>query len=106
MARVIVFLVVIGIMIYALIDCLRTPEQEVKALPKPVWLLAIVVVPVAGGVLWILTGRADSGPVLPSRRPRYLAPDDDPEFLRSLDVPRKKSDPSDDSPDQSDQSPE
>jgi len=87
MVRVIAFLVVVGVALYAAIDCLRTPSREVQTLPKPLWLLLIVAVPVVGGVLWILAGRADSGPTRPSRRPRMVAPDDDPDFLRSLDPP-------------------
>jgi len=86
---VIAFLVVIGVALYALIDCARTPRGEVETLPKPLWLLVIVMIPLIGGLLWILAGRSDGGPVRPGRRPRLIAPDDDPDFLRSLDPPER-----------------
>jgi hypothetical protein len=89
MVRVVAVLVVIGVALYAAIDCLRTPQREVQVLPKPLWLLVIVMIPLLGGVLWILAGRAGTGPTRPPRRPRLIAPDDDPDFLRSLDPPRQ-----------------
>lgn len=101
MLRVIVFLAVVGVTIYALIDCLRTPEAQVKLLPKAIWAVVIVLMPLLGGVLWLVTGRSDSGPSRSSRQPRALAPDDDPDFLRSIDPPRPTPAP-EDRPDASD----
>jgi hypothetical protein len=95
MLRLILFLAVIGVTIYAVIDCLRTPEAQVKALPKAIWIVAILFAPLLGGVLWLVTGRSDSGPSRPARRPRTLAPDDDPDFLRSIDPPRPAPSPED-----------
>ena len=50
MARVIVFLAVIGVTIYAAIDCLRSDDAEIRGLPKPLWLLLIVAVPTYGNM--------------------------------------------------------
>jgi hypothetical protein len=89
--RVILVLAVIGIMIYAVIDCLSTSEKETRGLPKPLWLLVIVALPLAGGIMWILFGRAPSpgwGGV--GGRLRTTGPDDDPDFLRSLNPPRPR----------------
>ncbi|ROQ39416.1 phospholipase D-like protein [Frondihabitans sp. PhB188] len=61
--------------VYALVDCLFTEHQRVRALPKPVWALIVIVLPVVGAVLWLLLGRAPRTPR------RTVAPDDDPEFL-------------------------
>jgi hypothetical protein len=96
MARLIVVLVILGLAIYAFIDCLRTPAAQVRALPRPLWLIVIVLLTPLGPVAWILLGRADDGPAMRRRRPRVLAPDDDPDFLRSLDPPpRPKTAPED-----------
>ncbi len=89
MPRLILVLTVIGIMIYAMIDCLRTDDADIRILPKPLWLL-VIILPLAGGLLWIWLGVQHQGPGPGGRRePRTIAPDDDPEFLRSLNKPRK-----------------
>ncbi|MGA7204824.1 MAG: PLD nuclease N-terminal domain-containing protein, partial [Specibacter sp.] len=88
--------------IYGLIDCLRSEPADIRSIPKPAWLLVIVLLPIVGVVLWFFFGRpqyAAAGPnpanrpvagprgPSPSARPtRFVAPDDDPAFLRDLDV--------------------
>jgi hypothetical protein len=90
MPRLILVLILIGITIYAVIDCLRTDDADIRTLPKPLWLLAIIALPPAGGLLWIWLGVQHEGPGPGGRpQPRTIAPDDDPEFLRSLNKPRK-----------------
>lgn len=69
--------------IYSVADCAFFDRSRVRGLPKPVWLLIIILFPVIGGVLWFLIGRG--------RRKngvgrRTVAPDDDPEFLKRLRV--------------------
>ena len=86
MLRGIVVLITVGICIYALVDCLRSPGDEVKALPKPLWVVLILLAPLLGGIAYLVFGRGgtSSGPG-GTRQPRVVAPDDDPDFLRSLD---------------------
>jgi hypothetical protein len=86
--RVVVVLVLIGVTVYALVDCLRTDGPDLRLLPKPVWLLLIVLLPIAGSVLYLAVGRATDDTPAPVARP--LAPDDDPDFLRRLDVERRR----------------
>ena len=85
--RALPVLLVLGLVVFALVDCLQTPSPEVRQVPKPLWLAAIVLVPVLGALGWLLLGRPRSGrrPATPRRRP--LAPDDDPDFLRGLRPP-------------------
>lgn len=91
MARVLFVLAVIGVTIYALIDCFRSDDGDLRALPKPLWLLLIVLVPPFGGLIWILFGNQSSpGNQPPRRRVRTVGPDDDPDFLRQLDIHRPK----------------
>ena len=91
MLRVLMFLLPLVLAVYALIDCIQTPAEEIRHLPKIAWIVLIVVLDVIGCVAWLLYGRpkreagdgARTFPGLP-QRPRSLAPDDDPEFLRQL----------------------
>ncbi len=83
MVRVILALLAIGVTIYGLIDCLRSSDDEAQLLPRQVWCL-ITLVPLVGSVAWLVFGRV-AAPDLPSGLPSVVAPDDDPEFLHSLD---------------------
>jgi hypothetical protein len=90
MVRVILFLAVIGVTIYAAIDCFRSDDAEVRGLPKPLWLLVIIGLLPFGGVLWIVAGRQPTPGPPTARRLRTMGPDDDPDFLRSLRPPRSR----------------
>lgn len=91
MLRVILVVAAVGVTVYAAIDCVRSPAGQVRGLPKPVWLalIAVTVTFGIGGVAYLIFGRpvpgGDSGPPGPGRVYRGPAPDDDPDFLRSLD---------------------
>jgi Phospholipase_D-nuclease N-terminal len=87
MLRVVVVLVVVGVMVYALVDCLRADARDLRLLPRPVWLIAILV-PLVGALLYFVVGRNPRAVEEPIVRP--LAPDDDPEFLRKLDIERRR----------------
>ncbi|MDO3682659.1 PLD nuclease N-terminal domain-containing protein [Micromonospora sp. C28ISP2-4] len=102
MARlyVLLFLVQIVLAVCALISCLSADEEKVKALPRMIWVLIILFFPLVGSIAWFLVGRERPAgtdgatgtfrPAAPSRRP--LAPDDDPEFLASLDERSRRED--------------
>ena len=88
MLRVAGVLLALAFYIWFIVDVIRTPRVSVRTLPKFVWLLLVVLIPLIGGVLWFIAGR-------PRReRPRFMgrrrrgpvAPDDDPNFLRELDA--------------------
>ncbi|GAB7050468.1 PLD nuclease N-terminal domain-containing protein [Catenuloplanes indicus] len=93
MARLfaLVFLLQIAMAVVALISCLSAEPEEIRRLPRLAWAAVIVLLPVAGPVLWFMAGRArpDRGAQAP-RRP--LAPDDDPDFLRTLDADKARRD--------------
>ncbi|MFJ8821508.1 PLD nuclease N-terminal domain-containing protein [Streptomyces sp. NPDC102467] len=94
MLRYLPFLLVLALWIYAFIDCLNTPEEEVRGLPKVVWVIIILLFGevLVGPVAWLVAGKrrhAPAGGSTPSewhrdRRARFVAPDDNPEFLDSL----------------------
>jgi len=87
MARFIILFLVFGITIYALIDCARKDDSEIKILPKWGWLLVIILIgPQAlaiGPIAYLIAGRnRNNGWRKPKRR--ILPPDDDPDFLRKI----------------------
>ncbi|MET8578017.1 PLD nuclease N-terminal domain-containing protein [Streptomyces sp. NPDC005012] len=113
MLRILPLLLVLALTIYAFIDCLNTPEEDVRVLPKPVWALVILLLGTAliGPVAWLVAGKVRHGAGAEGRSPgmrggrrrRFVAPDDNPDFLKSLgDESRKKreepQDPSDGDP--------
>lgn len=89
MLRYLPFLLVLAVWIYAFIDCLNTPEKEVRKLPKVVWVIIILLFGqvLLGPVAWFAVGRprrnAPYGATRPDER-RWVAPDDNPEFLKSI----------------------
>lgn len=88
--------------VVALISCLSAEDGEIRALPRFAWVLIILFFPLVGSIAWFVAGRpVPATPGTGSRpgggssgrdRQRPLAPDDDPEFLRSLDSERSKQD--------------
>ncbi|GAA2231205.1 MULTISPECIES: PLD nuclease N-terminal domain-containing protein [Kitasatospora] len=92
MLRILPPLLVLALWIWAFIDCLTTPEEEVRHLPKAAWVIIVLLFPLVGSVAWLAAGRwrgraaarTASGPD-GAGRTRPMAPDDDPEFLASLD---------------------
>ncbi|MET8982754.1 PLDc N-terminal domain-containing protein [Streptomyces sp. NPDC004539] len=98
MLRLLLFLVPLALMIFAFIDCLNTPEDEVRHLPKVAWVFIILLFPLAGSIAWLVTGKvrtAAAGGRSPSdwqrgERRAWVAPDDNPEFLNSLKEENKK----------------
>ncbi|MEV6108147.1 PLD nuclease N-terminal domain-containing protein [Streptomyces sp. NPDC051940] len=100
MIRYVPYLLFLALWIYAFIDCLNTPEEEVRHLPKVGWVLIILFFAMLGSIAWLVAGK-NRGPVpaggsTPAEWHRNhrpgptLAPDDDPEFLASLREENKK----------------
>jgi Phospholipase_D-nuclease N-terminal len=79
----------------ALISCLSVEDKRtIRRMPRSLWVLVILLLPLAGPITWFLAGRPPT--IRPARAgrlgmrgsrepPRPQAPDDDSEFLRSLD---------------------
>lgn len=88
MLRGLGFLLILGLTVYALIDCVRADDSDVKGLPKIVWVLLIVLVTPVGPIVWLVAGR-DRNP-RPQLQRHPTAPDDDPEFLRRLSENRRQ----------------
>ena len=112
--RIVLIVLVFALTLYALLDCARTPDESMPArMPKYLWITLVVLFPTIGPIAWIIVSRvkaaeARGGYVEPTvwsskegttfrrpQRPRPMAPDDDPEFLRDLeqDIRRRKHHP-------------
>ncbi|MET8447702.1 PLD nuclease N-terminal domain-containing protein [Streptomyces sp. NPDC005209] len=92
MLRYLPLLLVLALWIYAFVDCLNTPEEEVRGMPKAVWIIVILLFGevLVGPVAWLIAGKVRNAPRPDAAPDRWVAPDDNPEFLKSL---RKDEDP-------------
>ncbi len=81
--KVLVFAAPIVLAVFCLVQLVQSDEHEVRHLPRLAWGAVIVLLPVLGPVAWLVAGRPLPGRP-PQRQTRVLAPDDDPDFLRSL----------------------
>lgn len=109
MQRVLLILVVVGLMVYALVDVWGSEEDERGGLPRWLWVLLIVLLPLLGPISWIVVRvsarRSGAGPASgpgsggsrpkprrpgPARPSGPAAPDDDPEFLWRLEQEKRR----------------
>lgn len=85
----------------ALISCISAEDGEVRALPRYVWIIIILLFPIVGSIVYFAVGRpirtaprqtwrAGGGFPEATRPPR--APDDDPAFLARLDEQARRQD--------------
>ncbi|CAN5519342.1 hypothetical protein BH09ACT4_BH09ACT4_11330 [soil metagenome] len=87
LVRYLPFLITAGVLIYTVVDIALIDISRVKGLPKVLWIVIVIVLPVIGAVLWFLLGRqrlSERGGGGGSVRRGPRAPDDDPDFLRKL----------------------
>lgn len=105
----VLLLIAVLVWVYAFYDALTAPPERVRNLPKALWLLIVLLVPVVGAIAWLAWGRPRAevrARVRQSpfgwqghggtRTRRQLAPDDDAEFLRRLDDDLRRNDGDDD----------
>ncbi len=106
----------IALMVYCVVDLVGTHRSKVRSMPKPVWFIIVIFIPLFGSLLWLLVGRPEdagfapgtSKGEAPSPPPRSgphgttaaggstapRGPEDDPTFLRDIDerLRRKRRD--------------
>ncbi|QHY97450.1 hypothetical protein SSPS47_20290 [Streptomyces sp. S4.7] len=86
MLRVLMILVPLALSIYAFIDCITTDEKDVRHIPKPIWAILVLLFPLVGSIAWLIVGRKPTaGAGSAGRRGGWVAPDDNPDFLKSLE---------------------
>ncbi len=99
MLRILPIVIELVLLVVCLIDAAQTPQNSIRNLPKWLWMMLIVVVPIVGPIAWLVAGRprrnsqrsaprsSNSAAGLPryERPPASMrAPDDNPEFLASI----------------------
>lgn len=82
-------IVLVAVTLYCLFELLLTDKHQVRSMPKAVWFLVVLLLPLIGPLLWLTLGRARNA-ASARTAPRPAAPDDDEEFLRSLRVQRRQ----------------
>jgi hypothetical protein len=96
--RVLPALVELSLLVFCLIECIQAPEGEIRNLPRWAWLILILIVPLVGGIAWLVVGRplrsgaprrsapwpSTSTAGFPEHQRPPRGPDDDTEFLAGL----------------------
>ena len=98
MLRILLYALPLILAIYALVDLVQTDDEDVQGLPKLVWVALIVLIWIVGPIAWLVAGaqgpaacpaRAARRRARPAGPARSIAPDDDPDFLRGLNRPKR-----------------
>lgn len=61
-------LLIVALMIVALIDVITRDDSQVKYVPKMVWIIVVILLPLIGSALWFALGREYSGGGIPIPR--------------------------------------
>jgi phospholipase D-like protein len=90
MGKALLVVIVVVLFVYALFDLIATPSKRTRYLPKPLWFVVLLLVPI-GPLVWLGVGRVrrlpGGGRPKPTRTqppPGPRGPDDDPDYLRNL----------------------
>jgi len=95
------FALEILLVVAALISCLSAQDDEVRALPRFVWLIIILLFPIVGSIVYFAVGRPvktaprsnwRAGNGFPESTRPARAPDDDPTFLSHLESKKRQED--------------
>jgi hypothetical protein len=89
MVRLFVFLAAVQLVLLVLALISALSADRVRTLPRALWVLVVLLIPLLGPVAYFVFGRPLPAPREgPVRRPasRPASPDDDPEFLRSMNI--------------------
>jgi hypothetical protein len=87
MVRLFIFLAAAALVLLILALISGLSAERVRNLPRAVWVLVIILIPIAGPAAYFVWGRPAAGRRAPARP---SSPDDDPEFLRSMNVEKSR----------------
>lgn len=73
MLRALIYLLPLALTVYAFIDCLNTPEDEAKHLPKVAWIFIILLFWIVGPIVWLAAGKLRTPPTGGARPPSGIA---------------------------------
>lgn len=80
----IAYAVSLVLLVYCALDVASTPAGSVRALPRALWFVLVLVVPLLGPIAWLTAGRPRRDAARRLAVPEPGAPDDDEAFLREL----------------------
>jgi hypothetical protein len=82
--------------IWALLDCIATDSAMCRNLPKPMWIILVLILPDIGALVWVLLGRPERASWRPGstdyaapRRPVGL--EDSPRYSASPNISDRRS---------------
>lgn len=94
MPTLVLFAAGIALALWCLVDLLPREDSEVQGLPKLGWVVVLLLLPLLGGLAYLLAGRAPQARTSRTRAPRRdrsqpaappaRGPEDDPEFQAQL----------------------
>jgi hypothetical protein len=96
--RVLPALVELGLLVFCLIEAIQAPQDQIRNLPRWAWIVLILLVPLVGGIAWLVAGRPlrrpgagrsvpwSAGPTagFPEYQRPPRGPDDDSDFLAGI----------------------
>ena len=96
MVRLFVFLAAVQLVLVVLALISALSADRVRTVPRALWVLVILLIPLLGPGAYFVFGRPlpaprEGGPVRHTA-PRPTSPDDDPEFLRSMNIEQSRRD--------------
>lgn len=95
MIRFLPYVVEIALLVFCLVDCISSPPHLIRNLEKGWWIVLIIILPLVGGIAWLVAGRPvrhDGGqwrmgsgfPEAERPRPAYARNEDDPAFMAEM----------------------
>jgi hypothetical protein len=55
--RVLPYFVEIALLVFCLVDCIQSPPHLIRNLEKGWWIVLIIILPLIGGIAWLVAGR-------------------------------------------------
>lgn len=83
MGRYLPLIIVALLTIYCVVEVAQARADTVRRMPKWMWAVTVICLPVVGAICWLVLGRPNKQSIDKADR-RPIAPDDDPDFLRGL----------------------
>ena len=96
MVRLFIFLAAVQLVLFVLALISVLSAERVRSVPRPVWVLLILLVPLLGPISYFVWGRPvpppQEGTPVRRTRGRPSSPDDDADFLRSMNTEQSRRD--------------
>jgi hypothetical protein len=93
MVRLFVFLAAVQLVLVVLALISVLSAERVRAMPRALWVLVILLIPLLGPIAYFVWGRPVPPPherAVHRAAPRPSAPDDDVDFLRKVDTEQSR----------------